>query len=99
MNCGQSRRKVSGGNEERPAFNKLNRGKGILLFSALSANLLGDLRDLSLCFPKPDQNPKTQRPPRTPAEFAEKSYLTTRFTFCQQPNRSNLLTKSMRMAS
>ena len=37
MNCGQSRRKVSGGNEERPAFNKLNRGKGILLFSALSA--------------------------------------------------------------
>ena len=47
-----------------------------MLFSALSANLLGDLRDLSLCFPKPDQNPKTQRPPRTPAEFAEKSYLT-----------------------
>jgi hypothetical protein len=54
-----------------------------LLFSALSADLLGDLRDLSLCFLESGQNPKTQRPPRTPAEFAEKRYLATRFTFCQ----------------
>jgi hypothetical protein len=56
-----------------------------LLFSALSADLLGDLRDLRLCFPQFGQNPKTQRPLRGPAEFAEKRYLATRFTFCQQP--------------
>jgi len=53
-------------------FNKLHHGKGFLLFSALSADLLGDLRDLRLCFPQPGRNPKTQRPPRTPPSARRK---------------------------
>jgi len=62
---------VNGGNAAK--FNKLHRGKGIWLFSALSADLLSDLRDLRLCFSQSGRNPKTQRPPRTPAECAEKA--------------------------
>jgi hypothetical protein len=43
------------------------------VFLRVSTDLLGDLRDLSLCSRQPDQNLKTQRPPRGPAENAEKS--------------------------
>ncbi len=45
-------------------------------FSAYSAAILCELCDLRFCFFS--QNLKAQRPPRTPAEAAEKSRRTTR---------------------
>jgi hypothetical protein len=74
---GLSRRKRQWWKRGGPNFS-LNHGKVILPFSALLAVVLGDLRDLSLCFPQSVQNPKTQRPPRASAEFAEKNYLAIR---------------------
>jgi len=70
-----------------------------LLFSALSATVLGNPRDLSLCSPPVWAKSQNAEAAENPAEFAAKKLPDDTLHCGQQPDRSNLLTKSVRQAT